>query len=404
MKEQFIHYIKNTQERLLKNLSPFKRSLYNNIDWEFPVIAIVGERGIGKTTMMLQRIKDTSQGVYFSCDNIQITAIGIFNVINELYEEHNEKVFYIDEIHKYKNWEQEIKNITDSFPDTQLILSGSSAINIIHSSYDLSRRVLLYKMHVLSLKEFLLFKYDISLPSLSLKEIIENHKEISYQNAMNIKTAHFKEYLNEYCYFFRTKVKEKESFYLLLENIIKKVIYEDVSKQYNLQTKNISALEKILFLLANIAPSEMTYNNIAKKVQLDTKTVDFYITILEEVGLVNVLKKYDTITNNLLKEKKIFLSNTNLMQMFRNQFSESKNTGLFREVFFISAIKRTNHFVSIHSKQDFIINIHEKKYIFEIGGKNKKIRNKAKNTFIVSDDIKISEGDKIPLWLFGCIE
>ncbi len=392
-----------SQKKIINNLPSFERGLNNDINWDFKlVIGIIGQRGVGKTTLMLQRLKKTKKGIYFSCDNIEIIEFGLYKLVYELYKEYNETIFYIDEIHKYPNWTQEIKNIVDSFA-VKVIISGSSSIDIINDGYDLSRRLLIYNLNTLSFREFLDFKYQIKLPKISLEDVLQKHKIYSLEYFSCLKQNYLKEYLQNYEYFFRADVRNKEQYYKLLKNAIKKTIYEDISRIYSIESKNLLNIDKLLFLLSNISPSEMSYLKISQKLKIDPRTAENYCHILEKSGLIFVINKFDNITNTLLKDKKILLSNANLVSYYNSLFKDYINIGLLREVFFVESIKRTASGIFLHTKQDFLVEHKSKKYIFEIGGKNKNTP-KSKNTFVVADDISISEGNKIPLWLFGLIE
>jgi uncharacterized protein len=403
MSEFIFKKLRVIQEKLINNTPRFKREFYKKIDWDFRVNAIIGPRGVGKTTLMLQRIIDIKEGLYFSCDDITVVDYGLLKLVYELHVEQGVNLLCIDEIHKYSNWTQEIKNISDSFPDLKVILSGSSSIDILNSTYDLSRRILVYHLNTLSFREFLLFKYNLKLPQLTLLQIFKDYKKISANYASQIKFKFFKIYLKEFAYFTRDTVQNSENYFLLLENTIKKTINEDISRIYNIRSQNLIIFEQILFFLANISPSEMTYTNISKKVKIDAKTVEYYCQILAEAGLVNIIKKYDTVTNHLLKEKKIFLSNTNLMYLYNQKYRYTDNLGMLREVFFVDCIKRTKSFISLHSKQDFNLIIDDVNYICEIGGENKKVKSKNK-TYVIADNVFVGVRNIIPLWLFGCLE
>ncbi|MBU0667502.1 AAA family ATPase [Patescibacteria group bacterium] len=403
MDKNLIEQLRFLQDGLVKNLPTFRRAIMTKIDWNFPLVAIMGQRGVGKTTLILQRLKEKNEGVYFSCDNVSIIEHGLFQLVYDLYKEYSQRIFYIDEVHKYPGWTQEIKNITDSFPEAHVVITGSSSIDIIQESHDLSRRVLLYPMNTLSLREFLAYKYSISIPEYQLDDIFIHGPEISYQYAPQMKQIYFMEYLKEYSYFYRTQVDESSEYFMLLENAVKKTIYEDISRTHNVESKNLLLFEKILYLLSSITPTEMSYTKIAQKLQIDPKTTEYYCTILEKAGLIHIIKKQGNITQQITKDKKILLSNTNLAYLYNLLFSESPNIGMLREIFFIECIKRTRTIVSLHSKYDYLVEHKTKKRVCEIGGKNKTISSKDPNTYIIADDILVGTDKKIPLWLFGLV-
>lgn len=399
---ELIEQIIYSQANLIKKLPKFHRDIYTQINWEFPVIAILGSRGVGKTTIMLQQLQKEKKGVYFSCDHIHIQEYGLFRLIHDLHKEYDQRFFYIDEIHRYNNWAKELKNATDSFSDARFVISGSSRINILKESYDLSRRLLLYKLHTLTFREFLEFKYNLKIPAFELNEIFSNHAKISFDIAPRIKQKYFHEYTTGYSYFYRANVKSNQEYAALLENAIKKTVYEDIASSANINSKNLIFFEKILFLLGNITPSEMSFARIGQKLQIDPKTVEFYCGMLEETGLIFIIKKYGHITNVIVKDKKIILSNTNLLNYFSNLFRPETNEGMMREIFFVESIKRTEAKIWLHGKQDYVIEHFGKKYICEIGGKSKPTKNH--HAYFILDDLHVGIENKIPLWIFGLVK
>ena len=96
-----------------------------------------------------------------------------------------------------------------------------------------------------------------------------------------------------------------------------------------------------------------------------------------------------------MKPDKIYLNNTNLNYAY---CKESK-IGAIRETFFANQLQ-LSYEVTIPSKGDFLV---DDKYLFEIGGKNKKFSQikDIPNSFVVADNIENGFGNKIPLWLFG---
>jgi hypothetical protein len=404
MNVNLIEQLQFLQEGLMKATPDFQRTIVEKIDWNFPLVAVIGQRGIGKTTLLLQQLKGNKDAIYFSCDNISIIEHGLFQLVYDLYKEYNRRIFYIDEVHKYPGWAQEIKNITDSFPSARVVITGSSGINIIQESYDLSRRILIYKLGTLTFREFLAYKYSIVIPEYSLDDIFKKGAEISYKYAPKMKQIYFSEYLKEYLYFYRSQVKESSEYYMLLENAVKKTIYEDISQTHNVESRNLLIFEKILYLLSSISPSEMSYTKIAQKLHIDPKTTEYFCSILENAGLIYIIKKQGNITQQLTKDKKILLSNTNLAYLYGLLFSESPNVGMLREIFFVECLKRTKAILSLHSKFDYLIEDKSIKRVCEVGGKNKVVSSKEANIYIIADDILVASGRKIPLWLFGLVK
>jgi len=404
MSKFLIEIIEKNQARLLKNIPKFERFCASGVDWDFPLVGLIGSRGVGKTTIMLQQLKNRSEGAYFSCDNIDVQSVGLYQLVYSLVNEYGKRHIFVDEIHKYPNWIQEIKNCTDSFPDIKIVISGSSGVDILKSGYDLSRRLLVYDIPTVSFREFLAFKYNLELPSVTLIDLVKNHQRIAVKYAASLNQNYLWEYLKEYSYFYRATVRDSEEYYLLLENAVKKIIYEDIARLFSLPAKNLPLLERMLILFSAMTPSDMTYAKIGKKIGLDAKTIEYYTEILEMVGLLNIIKRHDSLTNHLVKEKKFLLDNVNLIEVFKRKFTDLNEPGLSREVFFVNSLRRVKDmYVSLDTTYDFFVKYKDDSFVFEIGGKDKKLKNQKHKAIIVSDEILVGQDGKIPLWMFGLI-
>ena len=394
----------NTYKRLL-NATQYKyhRYIYKNFNTENRLTGLIGPRGTGKTTLLLQYIKekmdDLDECIYISVDNIYFSNNLLINFVNELYEDYGIRYYYLDEIHKYPNWNQELKNIYDSYPDIKVIFSGSSSIDLIKGTYDLSRRGVLYKMGGMSFREYLLFNNIANITPVTFDQIINNRNEIEEKTA-GIKRlkGHFKDYLKQGYYPFY--MEDKISYNQKLLNVIEKIVYEDISNFYNLKTENLLNFKKILAYLTTIPPGEVNKNSIAKNIRLDYKTIQNYINILYETGLIELVKINKSGSNILKPTEKIYLDNPNLYSAIIEEIGYKLNPGTIREIFFIKMIKNSGNKIYYSKIGDFEVN----NKIFEIGGKNKgkkQIKKVLKNAYLVKDDILYGSKYEIPLYLFG---
>ena len=278
------------------------------------------------------------------------------------------------------------------------MFSGSSSLDLIKGNYDLSRRSKLYTLPGLSFREYLQFNTDHHFLSVSFKELLENKdnllKEVTYVSALK---GHFKNYLRQGFYpFFHD---DPTSYYQKILTVIDKTIYEDIVNFYSLKTVNLEHFKKILLFLTTIPPGEMTIHNLAKNLSIDDKTVQNYLTILQDTGLIQMVYPYEGGNQGLRKPAKLFLSNTNLQYALNSHAGPETELGTIRELFFIQSIKSSNLEI-FHSKQgDYQI----ESYLFEIGGKNK---NRSqfkgiKDVFLVKDDILMPQKHTLPLFYFG---
>ena len=394
----------STYKRLLNHTNyPHHRYIYEDFNLENRLTGLIGPRGTGKTTLLLQYIKnkidDPDKAIYVSIDNIYFLQNKLFDFINELYEMYDTRFFFLDEIHKYPNWDQELKNLYDSFPDIKIVFSGSSSINLIKGTYDLSRRGVIYRIAGLSFREYLLFNEIADTGTIKYDDLLANRTTFENSIAEIPKLrGHFKDYLGHGYYPFYLEGVEQYS--QKIQRIIDKTVFEDISNHYNLKTENLFNFKRILSYIATIPPGELNRNSIAKNIGLDNRTVQNYLNILNETGLIALIAKNKSGTAVLKQTEKMFLDNPDLYRSITKEIGFEPNIGSLREIFFIRMIQNANKSIHLSDTGDFEVS---GKY-FEVGGKNKdlkQIKNNLDNSFLVKDDILYGSKKEIPLFLFG---
>lgn len=378
------------------------RYLYEQVDLNNRLVGIVGARGVGKTTLMLQLIKqklpEDSRAFYVSADNIYFQQNLLFEFIDQLYRYENIDHFFIDEIHRYTNWNQELKNIYDSFPKVKVVFSGSSSIDLVKGSYDLSRRANLYHLQGLSFREYLNFFQDIDHPVIAFSDLIAHPEEnASAISAIPKLLGHFQDYLSKgyYPYF----EGETQGYYEKLHQSIDKAIYQDVANFYQLKTQNLVYFKRILNFLASIPPGEISVNNLAKNLQIDNKTAHSYLEILAEIALIRIITVPEGGNKLLRLPTKIFIENTTLLTALNHYLGENLSVGTVRELFFIQSVANAKLPLFYSSIGDYVVD----KHYFEIGGKNKdrsQLKGKDK-AYLVKDGILHPSHHTLPLYLFG---
>ena len=360
------------------------------------LVGLLGARGVGKTTLLLQYLKQhfqSGQSLYLIADDIIMANTSIYGIAEQFYAL-NGRMLIIDEIHKYPNWTQEIKNLYDSFPDLFIRFSGSSMLNILYEQYDLSRRAYIIQMNELTFREFLELKHDINLPNYTLKEIVKNSIDISNDLLMQYPFIYseFQEYLKIGAYPFF--VENIETYREKLFNALEKIIYEDIPGLKKIKFENLIVFKKLIFnLIEARVPYKVNISKLARELKITQPTLYIYLDILNQTKIFRSLKKYTKKISR--KPQKLFFHNSNILYTFSSEFNIEVNIGTVRETFFVSCFD--NIFYS--DIGDFRVN----QYIFEIGGKNKDIKQikGVSDSFLVVDmDIVLSE-NKIPLWLFG---
>lgn len=399
--------IKEVQKILLRDQSlDFKRFLYNEIDFSQQLIGIIGPRGVGKTTLILQYLKENfykkniDNAVYFLADNVIFEKGDLFELAQELHVEKGVELICIDEIHKFPNWNQEIKNIYDSFPNLKVIFSGSSSIDLVKGRFDLSRRGVVYNLPGFSFREFLIFYKGIEFKKVKFENILKKHQVILKKISTEDKILkHFKEYLKVGYYPFFNKTKNAVLYTNQIGNIIDKIVYEDIASVYKLKTNNLITFKQILYFFATITPGEVNINKLASSLRRNHSTIAEYLNILQEAGLVRFLTN-DKAGHMLVRHaEKIYLDNTNLLYAISKIVGKNIEVGMTREIFFLNQVQAIGKIPCYTKKGDFSID----KTVFEIGGKNKtdeQIKT-IEDSFLVLDNILYGDKKSIPLYLFG---
>ena len=384
----------------------FKRYLFNEINWESRLVEILGSRGVGKTTLILQKAKElnamkANQAVYLSLDDKLMYTHSIVDLAEELLK-YNVKWLFLDEVHKYPpklkdyDWSAEIKNAYDRYPDLKIIYSGSSLLKIYRGQGDLSRRKSSYRLAGLSFREYLKMNGIFSSESYTLDDLIENHQIFSEAVTRKFKILpHFKNYLeNGYFPFYK---EDPSSYFARLNTILNVIIETDIPAVSEISFDTSLKLKKLLAAIATSVPFVPNLVKLRKELFIaDQRTLLKYLDLLEKAEVISTLMQRAKGNKILQKPDKIYLGNTNYLYSLEMPVKE---TGTIREIFFESQL-RVLYQLRLPSKGDFEVN---NKYIFEVGGKNKSFDQikDLSNAFVVSDDIENGVYNIIPLWIFG---
>ena len=378
----------------------FVRSIMDKIDWSDRLIGIRGARGVGKTTLLLQRIKkhigNTNESLYVSLDNLWFTEYKLLKLV-DVFAKRGGKFLFLDEVHKYPNWSQAIKNIYDDFPNLQVVFTGSSLLEILNARADLSRRAIVYDIQGFSYREFLNLTQKTDFPILSLSDILKNHKEISDEILTKIKPLQFfGNYLKHGYYpFFTEKISR---FSYRLEEVVNLILEVELPLLRNVEPAYVSKIKQLLQIVAEAVPFIPNIDNLSKRIGIHRNTLLSYLYYLQETQLTNHLHKDIMGINRLQKPEKVYLENTNLAYTLAKN---NTDIGNMRETFFLNQLSY-NHTVEYPNKSDFWV---DKKFMFEIGGKSKsgKQIKDTDNAYIAADNIEYGFGNKIPLWQFGML-
>jgi len=397
-------FIQETFHRLLESVTfPHFRYLYPFFNLRNRLTGLVGPRGVGKTTLLLQYIKNEllkdGKSFYFSADLIYFQQTTLLKFVSDLHLVEGYQVVFIDEIHKYHGWNQELKNLYDAFPSLKIVFSGSSMLDLIEGSHDLSRRAKLFRLHGLSFREYLNFTMGLDLKPIPLQEILEDTTgSLKQLKGVERILPHFADFLKIGYYPF--VFEDPHSYYEKVSRVIDKTVFEDIANYYNLKTPNLHYFKQLLTYLASIPPGELNMHSLAKNLGIDSKTVEHYVSILAAVGLIREMRPIEGGGPLLRKPAKILLNNTNLIHTLQQYLGQNPSKGMERELFFIQSLQNSGTEIFYSKQADY----RTRQAIFEIGGKNKtsdQLKELKEPSYLVKDDILLPLKNEIPLFLLG---
>lgn len=386
--------IEKSNRKVQRVADSFKRYLYSKIDWTQRLIVILGYRGVGKTTLLLQYLAQQSQkGIYISLDDLYFESHRLYESVHTLYLQEY-RLFVLDEVHQYAFWSKDLKQLYDDFDDIQIVATGSSILDIQKGSADLSRRSVVYTLNGLSFREFLGVHKDIKIPEITLRNVVDQHHEIAPELLDKINFPEdFQNYL-QYGYF-PFFLEGKESYFQKVQETLQLVINSDIAPYEELQYSTVRTMKKLLFVISQSVPFTPNIHKLAEKLETTRNTVLKLLDILQQAQIILLLKSSTQGVSYLQKPEKIYLSNTNFIYVLSGN---QPNVGSIRETFFFNQLS-VNHEVSASKFGVFLI---DDTYVFEIGGPSKS-RDQIKgvpNAYLALD-IDSGNQRKIPLWLFG---
>lgn len=390
LREKHNTYLNNT------NLE-FIRNIISELPWAEQLLGIKGSRGVGKTTLLLQYIKMnyglSTEALYISLDDIIFSEWKLVDVVDDFVKKGGKHLF-VDEVHKYANWSIELKNIYDYHKNLRVVFTGSSLLEILNSSADLSRRALVYNLQGLSFREYLELYHQLKFDSYSLEDILSK-QSISVNICSKIKPlAYFSNYLKHGYYPFYNN--DEALYYKKVNSVINMILEVELPLLRRVEISKVIKIKQLLYIVSQSVPFKPNITSLSNKIGITRNTLVEYLRYLNEVNLLNTINKNSFGVSLLQKPDKIFLENTNLSYALGNKQAD---VGNIRETFFLNQLSY-KHKVRYPEKGDFLV---DETYLFEVGGKNKtnkQIKN-IDNSFLAVDDLEVSMDNKIPLWLFG---
>ena len=378
------------EDLLRQTPTTFKRYMFDRIAWNSRMVGIVGPRGVGKSTMILQYIienRNKEEQLYVSADHTYFSTHSLVDLADDFIKEGGKKLF-IDEVHKYKGWSSELKQIYDVHPELSIVFTGSSVLDIHKGEADLSRRALIFNMQGLSFREYLELFHDIKISTYSIDEIVENMVEIAdIKHPLPI----FRDYLRTGYYPF----SKEDGFEIRLQQVITQTIESDIAQYADLNASTARKIKRMLAIVSELSPYKPNALNLATEIGVSKNNVPDYLLYLEMAGMIGQLRDDTGGMRGLGKVEKVYVDNPNLMFAMS---SNNPDIGNIRETFFYNQLRVNNDVIS-SKESDFKIDSR----VFEVGGakKGKKQIENLPEGFVVKDDIEFGHGNVIPLWHFG---
>ena len=378
------------ESQLELTTSTFHRYLYTQVSWEVRMFGLVGPRGVGKSTMILQYIKENREQrkmLYLSADHVYFSTHTLVEVADEFAKEEGQQLF-IDEIHKYENWSRELKQIYDSHPDVQVVFTGSSVLDIYKGSADLSRRAAIFMMQGLSFREYLHLFHGIETPVYSMDDVLGLKAQIK---GVRHPLPLFRDYLRRGYYPFASDV----NYEIELRQVINQTMEVDIPQYANMNASTGRKLKKLLAVIAQSVPFKPVMDSLATVIGVSRNVLPDYFLYMEQAGMIGQLRDDTGGIRGIGKVEKVYLDNTNLAYLLGK---EAANVGNIRETFFYNQMRVTTDVVSSRIS-DFEID----GKTFEVGGKKKGKKQIAEvaEGYVVRDDIEYGSANIIPLWAFG---
>ena len=391
LREKFYQKINDTDLSVI-------REAMNEIDWTNRMIGLTGGRGCGKTTLILQYIRQNfvmdETVLYLSLDDIYFASYNLADLVAGFVRNGGTHLF-LDEVHRYWNWGIEIKNIYDDYPGLNIVFTGSSILDLYKARADLSRRAVMYELSGLSFREFILFDQSVRFTRFALQDILKEHVAICFEINKLIKPIKlFNDYLRigYYPYF----MENRQAYLQKLAGTIDVVLESDIPGIMNIPVSGIKKMRQLLSVISEGVPFQPNIQKLSEKTGITRNTIIHYLHLLEEARIIMQLHAATKGISRMQKPDKLYLYHPNHMFALTTSNTEKGN---LRETFFLNQVSQKYH-ATYPSSADFLI---DEQWLFEIGGRSKgKTQLKEHpNGYIAVDDTEYGSGNKIPLWLFG---
>jgi len=390
--------MRSMERRLSETEAEYHRPLYGEIDWDDRLVCIKGAKGTGKTTMMLQFLKEHPEeldgAMYISLDSLWFANRSPFDVVEWHYGNGGRRIF-IDEVHHFREWQTLVKNIYDEFPRLKIAYSGSSMIKLEAGAGDLSRRQRTYELKGFSFREYLSFEGIADFPAVALEELLSAHRRIARSIVSKVSVLHhFRKYLK--CGYYPFYKIARGAYLERLHGVVEQTLERDYMEVEGVTLATVKKAERMLMILSQSCPQVPNMKKLYAELETDRNLGLKILYALERAGLLALVPSKSASLDNMSRPDKIYCDNPNLMHALTSRV----DVGTLRETFFVNQVRASGHEVLYPPAGDFRV---DGKWLFEVGGAGKGFDQIADlpDSYVVNDGVEIGFGNKIPLWLFG---
>lgn len=406
MEDAEISWIIENSDRVVNETdTSYHRALFKSIDWNERLICLKGARGVGKTTLMKQYVKENfgvgnRVALFVSLDAFWFETHNLVDVA-DWHWKHGGKILLVDEVHQHAAWPTLIKTIYDSYPSLKIVYSGSSLLRLDRDGADLSRRQMTYELPGLSFREYLAFEGICDCPAVTLENLLSDHVRLAAEVCSSLRILEpFGKYLRHGYYpFYKESISnrlQESGYYAKLRQVVGQVLEVDYPKIEEVTVGTIRKARKMLMVLAESVPQTPKMSKLYRELETDRIQGLKILQALERAGLMGLVSDESATLKNLSRPDKIYLNNTNLMFAL----SRDVEIGCVRETFFLNQLRAARYDVTYPKTGDFMV---EGKFLFEVGGPGKTFEQikDIPDSFVANDGVETTRGNKIPLWLFG---
>jgi len=390
---------------------PFRRYFLNRWKLDERLVIVVGPRGVGKTTCMIQHLCEWTvaigrggAGLFVQVDHVAVGDKTIYDIALEFHQMGG-KLLCLDEIHKVQDWQKHLKSVYETFPDLKVVASGSCALAVFAGAQDLSRRAIVVPIEVLSFREFIALRTGMELPSTSLDALLKGHVKMAGDVVAHLDDgghkvlALFREYLCVGAYPYFLEFERPESFLMTVEQNIRTAVETDLPAVHqNLTGASARRMRQLLAIIARSVPFVPDLKHLSELLGVgDERTLKTYMKYLEDAGLIRSLSRSGRGLRELEKPDRIYLHSTS--QCHAVAGGRTPDPGNVRETFLLSMLSE-GHKVVAAGGADFLV---DGSITMEVGGRSKtqsQLRNSA-NGWLAIDGIEVGSRNRIPLYLFG---